>query len=100
MNRPHSWHSPIPRLAERLRAAFDVTIPSRRGQAAAESRQMLMWRFVLALTCAALAFGGCATPLGTTETAPSVSSATGAPTPLPADAFASEPHHDFGSNGP
>jgi hypothetical protein len=60
----------------------------------------MMRRFVLALTCAVLAFGGCATPLGTTETTPSASPATGAPTPLPPDAFESEVPHDFGSNGP
>jgi hypothetical protein len=60
----------------------------------------MMWRFVLTLTVAALAFGGCATSLGTTETAPSASPTTGAPTSLPPDAFESEPNHDFGSGGP
>jgi hypothetical protein len=61
-------------------------------------------RLVIALVCATIAMGGCATWV---ETNDDPSSAGGSaspivtfPTPLPPNAFRPEVSHDFGSGGP
>jgi hypothetical protein len=56
-------------------------------------------RLVIALACATIAMGGCATWMETNDNA-SASPAVTSPAPLPPNAFRPEPNHDFGSGGP
>ena len=61
-------------------------------------------RLVIALACATIAMGGCATSLETSHNASSTGASASptvtSPTPLPPNAFRPEVPHDFGSGGP
>jgi hypothetical protein len=63
-----------------------------------------MRRLVIALACATITMGGCATWVETksnaSSTGGSASPAVTSPAPLPPNAFRPEPNHDFGSGGP
>jgi hypothetical protein len=68
-----------------------------------KGRRTMTRRLVIALACAAVAMGGCATLLGTNDHASSTEGSAAPntfPRPLPPNDFGSSAPHSFGSQGP